>query len=88
MELTIALALSILGSVISVCSFVLSRKDKSNKDTQNDSYKWGSIDTQIKQILNKLDKIDNKLDSYDKEIDEKIGIALEHHIKEYHKKGE
>ena len=58
MELTIALALSILGSVISVCSFALNRKDKSNKDTQNDSYKWGMIDTQIKQILDKLDKID------------------------------
>ena len=84
MELTIALALSILGSVISVCSFALNRKDKSNKDTQNDSYKWGIIDTQIKQILNKLDKIDSKLDNYDKEIDERINIALEHHIKEYH----
>ena len=86
MELTIALALSILGSVISVCSFALNRKDKSNKDTQNDSYKWGMIDTQIKQILNKLDKIDSKLDNNDKEIDERINIALEHHIKEYHER--
>ena len=81
MELTIALALSILGSVISVCSFALNRKDKSNKDTQNDSYKWGMIDTQIKQILNKLDKIDSKLDNYDKEIDERINIALEQYLK-------
>lgn len=88
MELTVALALSILGSVISVASFVLNRKDKSNKDTQNDSYKWGIIDTQIKQILNKLDKIDSKLDNYDKEIDNRIEIALKHHIKEYHNKGE
>ena len=86
MELTIALVLSILGSVISVCNFALNRKDKSNKDTQNDSYKWGMIDTQIKQILNKLDKIDSKLDNYDKEIDERINIALEHHIKEYHER--
>ena len=36
MELTIALALSILGSVISVCSFVLNRKDKSNKDIKEE----------------------------------------------------
>ena len=36
MELTIALALSILGSVISVCSFVLNRKDKSNKDIKGE----------------------------------------------------
>lgn len=86
MELTLTLALSILASVISVCSFVSNRKDKSNKDTQNDSYKWGAIDTQIKQILNKLDKIDNKLDNYDKEIDERIEVAFEHHIREYHAK--
>ena len=88
MQLTIALSLSILGTVISVLSLIFNRKDKSNKDTEKESYKWGMIDAQIKQILNKLDKIDNKLDSYDKEIDEKIKIALEHHIKEYHKKGE
>ena len=36
MELTIALALSILGSVISVFSFVLNRKDKSNKDIKGE----------------------------------------------------
>lgn len=85
MEITLAIA--IISCVISVSSFALNRKDKSNKDTQNDSYKWGMIDTQIKQILNKLDKIDNKLDNYDKEIDERIEVALEHHIKEYHNKG-
>lgn len=88
MELTIPLIISILGSIIAVVSLILNRKDKSNKDTEKVSYKWGMIDAQIKQILNKLDKIDNKLDNYDKEIDEKIEIALEHHIKEYHKKGE
>lgn len=36
MELTIALALSILGSVISVFSFVLNRKDKNNKDIKGE----------------------------------------------------
>lgn len=88
MELTIPLIISILGAIMSVVSLILNRKDKSNKDTEKESYKWGMIDAQIKQILNKLDKIDNKLDNYDKEIDEKIEVALEHHIKEYHKKGE
>ena len=84
MELTIPLIISILGAIMSVVSLVLNRKDKSNKDTEKESYKWGTIDAQIKQILNKLDKIDSKLDNYDKEIDERINIALEHHIKEYH----
>lgn len=88
MELTIPLIISILGTIIAVVSLILNRKDKSNKDTEKESYKWGTIDAQIKQILNKLDKIDNKLDSYDKEIDERIEIALKHHIKEYHQKGE
>ena len=88
MELTIPLIISILGAIMSVVSLILNRKDKSNKDTEKESYKWGMIDAQIKQILNKLDKIDNKLDSYDKEIDERIEVALEHHIREYHQKGE
>lgn len=88
MELTIALALSILGTVISVCSFVLNRKDKSNKDSGDTSYRQGQIDTQLKNILNKLEKIEDKLNVYDEEIDKKIDIALEHHIREYHRKGE
>ena len=88
MELTIALALSILGSVISVSSFVLNRKDKSNKDSGDTSYRKGQINTQLKNILNKLEKIEDKLNVYDEEIDKKIDIALEHHIREYHRKGE
>ena len=88
MELTIALALSILGSVISVSSFVLNRKDKSNKESGDTSYRQGQIDTQLKNILNKLEKIEDKLNVYDEEIDKKIDIALEHHIREYHRKGE
>ena len=85
MELTIALALSILGSVISVCSFALNRKDKSAKDSGDASYRQGQLDMQIKQILQKLEKIDKKLDSYDREIDERIEVALKNHIAIYHK---
>lgn len=85
MELTLALALSLLGSVIAVCTFVLNRKDKSNQDAEKDSYKWGSIDEKLSNIEKTLAKIEDKLDSYDKEVDEKIEIAIEHHIKEYHR---
>lgn len=77
--------LSILASVIAVSSFVLNRKDKSNQDTEKDSYKWGSIDEKLSNIEKTLTKIEDKLDSYDKEIDEKIEIAFKHHINEYHK---
>ena len=82
---TIALLLSILGAVIGVLNFAFGRKDKSNKDAKDDSYKWGQIDTKLSNIEKTLEKIENKLDSYDKEIDEKIAEAMAHHIKEYHK---
>lgn len=83
----IALAISIISCVIAVISFFLSRKDKSNQDTEKDSYKWGSIDEKLANIEKTLAKIEDKLDSYDKEVDEKIDIAMAHHIKEYHKGG-
>ena len=88
MELTIPLIISILGTIIAVVSLILNRKDKSNKDTEKESYRQGQLDMQIKQILAKLEKIDKKLDTYDREIEERIEVALEHHIREYHQKGE
>lgn len=85
MQLTIALSLSILGTVISVLSLIFNRKDKSNKDTEETSYRQGQLDMQIKQILAKLEKIDKKLDTYDREIEERIEVALKNHIAIYHK---
>ena len=85
MELTIALAISIIGVVISVSSFVLSRKDKSNNDVKDESYHLGQIDTKLKNIEIMLNKIENKLDTYDSEIDDRIEKAINNHIKEYHK---
>ena len=91
MELTIALALSILGTVISICSFVLNRKDKSNNDIKEEQKQFDKnnlIEYRLTKIEQNIEKILNKLDVYEKEIDEKIEVALEHHIKEYNKKGE
>ena len=88
MELTIPLIISILGAIMSVVSLILNRKDKSNKDTKDESYHLGQIDTKLKNIEAMLNKIENKLDNYDSEIDDRIAIALEHHVNEYHKKGE
>lgn len=85
MELTIALAISIIGVVISVSSFVLSRKDKSNDNVKDESYHLGQIDTKLKNIEIMLNKIENKLDTYDSEIDDRIEKAINNHIKEYHK---
>lgn len=86
MELTIALIISIIGCTISVISFALTRKDKSNKDTETESYKFGKLDMQLENIMEKLTKIEDKLDFYDKDIDERIGKAIENHIAIYHKK--
>ena len=83
--ITITLILSILASVISVLNLIFSRKDKSNKDTGQENYKWGQFDTKLDNIEKTLAKIENKLDAYDKEIDSKIEQAFRHHIKEYHK---
>lgn len=84
MEFNLATVLSILSMVFVILNFSIGRKDKSSKDSGDANYKMGALDTQIKEILKKLDKIDNKLDGYDKEIDERIQEALKHHVREYH----
>ncbi len=83
MELTIII--SIVSITIAIASFVLNRKDKSNDETEKDSYKWGSIDEKLSNIEKTLAKIEDKLDTYDKEIDDKIDTAMKHHINEFHK---
>lgn len=93
MELTIALAISILSIVITVINFVLSRKDKAIKDTRdadkenaNTTSDQRLIDYRLKQVEDKLDKILDKLDSYDKEIDERASKLIEQHVLLYHQK--
>lgn len=86
MELTIALAISIISVVITVVNFALSRKDKSNKETKDDSYNRGVIETKIDNLTKQVDKILQMLDKYDIEIDNKINNAIDSHIREYHKK--
>ena len=88
MEVTIALALSVLGSVISVSSFVLSRKDKAIKDKDEQDKECADqklIDYRLTQVEVKLDKIINILNGYDKEIDERVEKAIQLHVKLYHK---
>lgn len=92
MELTIALAISILSAVMTVVNFVTNRKDKAVKDIKEqdkESAKESSnqqlIDYRLTQVEKKLDKIIDILDSYDKEIDSRVEKALEQHIRLYHK---
>lgn len=83
MEITIAI--SIIACVVSVSSFVLSRKDKAVQQAKENNltlinYRLDKLDENVQKIL-------DKLDSYEKEIDEKINKAIEDHIKLFHKKG-
>jgi type II secretory pathway pseudopilin PulG len=88
MELTIALAISIIGIVISVSSFVLSRKDKAvshEAEEQKQFSKHDLIQYRLEKIEQNIEKILNKLDFYDKEIEEKVNKAIAVHVANYHK---
>lgn len=80
--------------ILSLISLLLNRKDKSNKDTGDDSYKWGKLDEKLSNIdktltklESKFDSIESKFDSLDKEVDEKIEKAILVHVESYHKRG-
>ena len=78
----LAVALSILASVISVSNFVLSRKDKAIKDAKEDHQ--GLIEYQLKELKEDVKAILSKLDGFEKDIDERIQEKMDIHIKMYH----
>ena len=80
----ISLGISIISIIFCIASFVRSGNKDIKQDTSKESYKQGQLDAQLKQIFEKLDKIEAKLDNYDNEIDIRIDKALEQHIKIYH----
>ena len=84
MELTITLALSILASCISVASFVLNRKDKSNKDVGQDQYEKGKTGQLLTTILEKIDKIEKKLDKSEIETRNIVREEVEKHEMFFH----
>lgn len=76
-----------LSIIFCIITFVLNRKDKAVKDTQEqdkESSNQQLIDYRLGQVEKKLDKILDILDSYDKEMDNRIEKALSQHIKIYH----
>lgn len=82
MEITIALAISILGVIISVISFALSRKDKAIKDTKESHQDL--IEYQLKELKEDVKEILSKLDKYENDIDIKIDKAMKNHLEVYH----
>lgn len=86
MEIT--LVISIIGVVISVSAFVLSRKDKAvthEAEEQKQFSKHDLIQYRLEKIEQNIEKILNKLDFYDKEIEEKVNKAIAVHVANYHK---
>lgn len=91
MELTVALAISILSAVITVSNFVINRKDKAIKDTQEqdkESSNQQLIDYRLGQVEKKLDKILDILDSYEEDTKKIVQEELDKHILKYHQGAE
>ena len=92
MEITLAIIISIISTVISVTNFALGRKDKSNKDIKEEQKQFDKnnlIEYRLTKIEQNIEKILNKLDVYEKEIDDRIKVAIDNHVAIYHnKKGE
>ena len=87
MELTIALAISILSAIMTVSNFVLNRKDKAIKDTKEldeESSNQKLIDYRLGQVEKKLDKILDILDSYEEDTKKIVQEELDKHILKYH----
>ena len=86
MEIT--LVISIIGVVISVSAFIMSRKDKSNSDVKEEQKEFSKHDLmnyRLEKIEQNIEKILAKLDVYEKEMDDKIEKALKNHVATYHK---
>ena len=86
MEIT--LVISIIGVVISVSAFIMSRKDKSNSDVKEEQKEFSKHDLmnyRLEKIEQNIEKILSKLDFYDKEIEEKVNKAIDNHVATYHK---
>lgn len=90
MELTVALALSIISTVIAVSNFVLSRKDKAIKDTKENhqeliEYQLKELKEDYKSIANDIKDIKKMLDTYKETFRTMVKDEMEEHIKVYHK---
>ena len=83
MEIT--LAISIIGCVIAIASFVLGRKDKAVKDTKEEASEQRLIEYRLDQLSKKVDKILEKLDNQETEIKRIVNEEIEKHILQYHK---
>ena len=90
MELTIALAISILSAVMTVANFVVNRKDKAVKDAKDNhqeliEYQLKELKEDYKDIAMDIKEIKKMLDTYKETFVTIVKNEIEDHIKIYHK---
>ena len=81
----ITFCVTIINVVIAVSNYFNGRKEKSVDKTKDFSYKQGQTDQMLKNIMEKLEKMDAKIDKWESVFDDKIEKAIEQHIKMFHK---
>lgn len=95
MELTIALAITILNCVLGVVNFALSRKDKAVKDTKEESkqnhqelieYQLKELKEDYKNIAIDIKDIKKMLDNYKETFRSIVRDEMANHIKMFHSK--
>ena len=91
MEITIALALSILGSIISVSTFVLNRRDKAVQNTKENhqeliEYQVKELKDDLKNIASDVKDVKKMLDQYKENFRTMVKSAIDEHVKDYHTK--
>lgn len=82
MELTIALAITILNCVLGVINFFSNRKKDAVQTVKENHQEL--IEYQLKELKNDVKEILSKMDRYDKDFDDRIDKAIELHVKMYH----
>jgi tRNA splicing ligase len=79
------LAISVVGCVIAVSSFVLARKDKAVNETKEEASEQRLIEYRLNELTRKVDKILEKLDNQETEIKMVVNEEIEKHVLQYHK---
>lgn len=82
MELTIALAISIISVVITVINFAFGRKEKAIQSVKENHQEL--IEYQVREIKEAIVQINQKLDKFNNDIENTIQKEMELHIKLYH----
>lgn len=88
MEIAVPISISSIGVIISVISFILSRKDKNAKDVKEEQKQFDKheiIEYRLAKIDQQLEKISAKLEANIELIDKRVSIAMKNHVEAYHR---